>query len=126
VVTAERERPEEVFGITRRVTTGCGKLFVTMNSKDGKLFEVFLALGKSGGCAACGCEAIGRLVSLSLRTGAEIDSVIKHLIGLSCSAPAGFGSTKILSCADAVAKSLQWYVAQKGEGVNLYDSKGKT
>jgi ribonucleoside-diphosphate reductase alpha chain len=115
-VTELRERPEEVFGITRRVTTGCGKLFVTMNSKEGRLFEVFLVLGKSGGCAACGCEAIGRLVSLSLRTGAEIDSIIKHLIGLSCSAPAGFGQTKILSCADAVAKSLQWFVAQQKEG----------
>lgn len=105
-------RPEEVHGCTRRVTTGCGKLFVTMNSKDGKLFEVFLSLGKSGGCAACGCEAIGRLVSLGLRSGAGIDSIIKHLIGLSCAAPAGFGPNKILSCADAVAKSLQWYIKQ--------------
>lgn len=108
-----QERPDAVTGCTRRITTGCGKLFVTMNSKDGKLFELFLSLGKSGGCAACGCEAIGRLVSLSLRGGIEIDSIIKHLIGLSCSAPAGFGPAKVLSCADAVAKSLQWFMMQQ-------------
>ena len=112
-------RPEEVHGITRLVSTGCGKLFVTMNSKDGELFEVFLSLGKSGGCAACGCEALGRLVSLALRGGIGIDSIIKHLIGLSCSAPAGFGPNKILSCADAVAKSLQSFnTTGGGSGVH--------
>lgn len=118
-MTSPKERPEEVHGVTRRVTTGCGKLFVTMNSKDGHLFEVFLSLGKSGGCAACSCEAMGRLVSLALRSGAGIDSIIKHLAGLSCSAPAGFGPSRILSCADAVGKSLQWYANQGGKGVNI-------
>jgi len=106
------ERPEVATGVTRRVVTGCGSLFVTINSKDNKPFEVFLSLGKSGGCAACGCEAIGRLTSLALRGGIGIESVIKHLVGLSCSAPVGFGPTKVLSCADAVAKTLQWYVAE--------------
>jgi len=105
-------RPEVAFGVTRKVLTGCGTLFVTINSKDNKPFEVFLSLGKSGGCAACGCEAIGRLVSLSLRGGLGIENVIKHLVGLSCSAPAGFGPNRVLSCADGVAKTLQWFVAQ--------------
>jgi len=111
------ERPEVAIGVTRKVVTGCGSLFVTINSKDNKPFEVFLSLGKSGGCAACGCEAIGRLTSLALRGGLGIDSVIKHLVGLSCSAPVGFGPTKVLSCADGVAKTLQWFVAQEQQKV---------
>jgi ribonucleoside-diphosphate reductase alpha chain len=111
------ERPEVALGVTRRVTTGCGSLYVTLNSKDDKLFEVFTSLGKSGGCAAAQCEAIGRRVSLARRGGIGIDSIIKHLVGISCHAPTGFGQNKILSCADAVAKTLQWFVANKPQSV---------
>jgi len=107
-----KDRPEDLRGCTRRVTTGCGNLFVTMNSNENGLFEVFVTLGKAGGCAAAQVETIGRLVSLSLRSGVGIDSIIKHLIGTSCSAPAGFGPGKVLSCADAVAKALRWFIEQ--------------
>lgn len=82
-----------------------------MNSHDGKLFEVFVTLGKAGGCAAAQVETIGRLVSLALRNGVEIQSILKHLVGTSCSAPAGFGPNRVTSCADAVGKALQHYIA---------------
>jgi ribonucleoside-diphosphate reductase alpha chain len=107
------ERPEAAYGVTRKVITGCGSLYVTLNSKDGKLFEVFTSLGKSGGCAAAQCEAIGRMVSLALRGGIEVGEIVKHLVGISCHAPAGFGPNKILSCSDAVAKALQQHEAEK-------------
>jgi ribonucleoside-diphosphate reductase alpha chain len=107
-----QERPEDLRGCTRRVTTGCGSLFVTMNSNENGLFEVFVTLGKAGGCAAAQVETMGRLVSLALRSGVGIDNIIKHLIGTSCSAPAGFGPGRVLSCADAVAKALRWFTQQ--------------
>lgn len=105
-------RPEVAHGVTRKVETGCGSLYVTLNSKDDKLFEVFVSLGKSGGCAAAQVESIGRLISLALRSGVELSSVIKHLVGISCHAPAGFGPNRVLSCSDAIAKALQQSVAQ--------------
>ena len=106
------KRPEDLHGLTRRVTTGCGNLFVTMNSNENGLFEVFVTLGKAGGCAAAQVETIGRLVSMALRSGVQIDKIIKHLVGTSCSAPAGFGPNRVLSCADAVAKALKWFTQQ--------------
>jgi ribonucleoside-diphosphate reductase alpha chain len=104
------ERPEAAYGVTRKITTGCGSLYVTLNLREGKLFEVFVSLGKSGGCAAAQCEALGRMVSLALRGGLEVPDIIKHLVGISCHAPAGYGPGRVLSCADAIAKALQWHL----------------
>jgi ribonucleoside-diphosphate reductase alpha chain len=72
---------------------------------------VFNQMGKAGGCAASQSEAIGRLVSLALRSGVQPDTIIKQLKGISCHLPSwGGNGDKILSCADAVAKAIEWYV----------------
>ncbi|OGW76229.1 MAG: ribonucleoside-diphosphate reductase, adenosylcobalamin-dependent, partial [Nitrospirae bacterium RIFCSPHIGHO2_02_FULL_40_19] len=84
-----RPRPEITRGTTHRVGTGCGNLYVTINVCDeGKPFEIFTRMGKAGGCAASQSEAIGRLVSLSLRSGIEPDEIVKQLMGISCHMPA--------------------------------------
>ena len=58
------ERPSELFGVTRRVYTGRGNLYVTVNmSEDGKPFEIFAALGKAGGNDSAMAEAVSRKVS---------------------------------------------------------------
>ncbi len=112
VFRTPKPRGEVTFGATRKMKTGCGNLYVTVNEdEEGRPFEVFTQIGKAGGCAASQCEAIGRLTSLALRSGVEPAEVIKQLKGISCHLPvfAGEGE-KILSCSDAVAKALEWYV----------------
>ncbi len=76
-----RKRAKITTGVTECVNTGCGHLYVTVNSDDKGMFEVFALLGKAGGCAAAQIEAIGRLISLSLRVGVEVGDVVKHLRG---------------------------------------------
>lgn len=103
-----RERPAVLIGKTIEVTTGCGKMYVTINQdSDGKIFEVFTSIGKAGGCAQSQAEAIGRLISLNLRSGVEPEFIIRQLKGISCHTPYGFGSKRILSCADAVGHALE-------------------
>lgn len=103
-----KERPAILIGKTIEVTTGCGKMYVTINQdQEGKVFEVFTSIGKAGGCAQSQSEAIGRLISLNLRTGVEPDFIIKQLKGISCHMQYGFGQRRILSCADAVGKALE-------------------
>ncbi|MBP2673674.1 MAG: ribonucleoside-diphosphate reductase, partial [Deltaproteobacteria bacterium] len=64
-----------------------------------------------GGCAASQSEAIGRLVSLALRSGVQPEMIIKQLKGISCHLPTWVGNGgKILSCADAVSKAIEWYL----------------
>jgi len=103
-----RKRLTTTTGFTRKVTTGCGNLYVTVNSDDqGVLSEVFSTLGKAGGCASAQLEAISRLISLALRSGLEIESIIKHLKGIRCPSIAWDNGHAILSCADAIAGVLE-------------------
>ena len=102
-----KERPAVLIGKTIEKTTGCGKMYVTINQdQKGNIFEVFTSIGKAGGCAQSQSEAIGRLISLNLRSGVEPEFIIKQLKGISCHMPYGFGSQRVLSCADAVGKAL--------------------
>ncbi len=115
VFTTPKPRGEITFGATKKVKTGCGNLYVTINEdEEGRLFEIFTQIGKAGGCAASQCEAIGRLASLALRSGIQPEEVIKQLRAISCHLPVFSGNGgKILSCSDAVAKALDWYVNYK-------------
>ena len=106
-----RPRPDTLIGVTKEMKTSCGKLYVTINSDDKGIFEVFNQMGKAGGCAASQSEAIGRLVSLALRSGVEPETIVKQLKGISCHLPAwGGNGSKILSCADAVSKAIEWHI----------------
>jgi ribonucleoside-diphosphate reductase alpha chain len=97
-------RDKTLKGQTTQLQTGCGPVYITINGDPP--IEVLITMGKAGGCAAAQCETIGRMVTLALRHGAAVDDIRKHLAGIACHSPAGFGDDRILSCADAVAKAL--------------------
>jgi len=105
-----RKRPQELQGKTIEMTTGCGKLYVTINADEQGPFEVFASLGKAGGCAAAQTEATARLVSQGLRAGIDPDLMVKQLKGIRCHIPHGFGEQELLSCADAIGKALEYYL----------------
>jgi ribonucleoside-diphosphate reductase alpha chain len=110
---APRKRPKVTTGITERVNTGCGYIYVTVNFDSRGISEVFSTLGKAGGCAAAQLEAISRLTSVALRSGIDIDSIVKHLRGIRCPSVAWEQGHAILSCADAIASVLEKYIREK-------------
>jgi ribonucleoside-diphosphate reductase alpha chain len=113
-----KAREDVIRGSTRKIRTGCGNLYVTVNEdEEGNIFEIFNQIGKAGGCAASQSEAIGRLVSLALRSGIEPEDVIRQLKGISCHTPVWYREGKILSCSDAVAKAIEWHLQEKGRNV---------
>ena len=102
-----RKRSKVTSGITERVTTGCGYIYVTVNSDEQGIFEVFSTLGKTGGCASAQLESISRLISLALRSGVEVASIVRQLRGIRCPSIAWEEGKSILSCADAIASVLE-------------------
>ena len=114
-----RPRPKVTKGITERVTTGCGYIYVTVNFDDRGICEVFSSLGKSGGCASAQLEATSRLISLALRSGIELASVAKHLRGIRCPSVAWEEGRAVLSCADAIASVLEKYTEAKGTDASI-------
>ena len=109
-------RVDVLFGSTKRIQTGCGNLYITLNKNEEDIpIEAFVRLGKAGGCASCQTEAIGRLITVALRAGVPISDITRQLKGIGCHQPIGFGMKKVLSCADAVAICLQDFIPIKGE-----------
>ena len=119
-------RPSVIDGMTVRMKTGCGNLYVTVNEdQNGRPFELFNNIGKAGGCAASQSEAIGRLISFALRSGAEVEPIIQQLKGISCHSHVWGDQGKILSCADAIGKALERYVVMREEREALKEARNR-
>jgi ribonucleoside-diphosphate reductase alpha chain len=113
----KRQRPEALRGYTMKMISPLGDLYVTINEdQSGRPFEVFCTLGKAGGPAMADAEAIGRLISLGLRSGIPIRQVKDQLRGISCDRAVGLGPNKVLSAPDAIGQAIERYLEEK-EGV---------
>ena len=103
-------RPNELRGRTTRIKVGCGWLYCTINICE-EYKEVFLRLGKGGGCSDAWCGAVGRLITFALNGGTPIERIIHALRGMQCPSSQFHEGTRILSCPDAIAYSLQQELA---------------
>ena len=108
-----RQRPASTTGVTDRVRTGHGNMYVTINfDEEGRPFEVFTTLGKAGGCDSAQLEAISRLVSLALRSGIDPSQIVEQLRGITCCPVWGSG-VLVRSAADAVALVLSRHLYEE-------------
>ena len=113
-VKGPRQRPTRTHGVTERVKTGEGYLYVTVNEDESGMCEVFTTIGKAGGNAAAQSEAISRLISLALRSGIEAREVVKQLKGISGPSPVWDGQGgMVLSTPDAIGKVLERYLEER-------------
>jgi len=111
--TYVQERPQELFGRTVKMKTGSGELFLTINELNGVPFEVFATIGKGGRSMAAKAEAIGRLVSLCLRAGINVEQIVKQLEGIGGDYQIFQEGRLIKSIPDAIANVLKTYKDEK-------------
>ena len=107
-----RMRPIATSGTTRRIRTGEGSLYITINEDENGLCEIFTTIGKAGGNAAAQSEAISRLISLALRSGIDPQAIVKQLKGISGPNPTWEDGRLILSTPDAIGKALDDYLSE--------------
>ncbi len=115
-----KARPQEMRGITERIRTGHGTMYITINFDEDKPFEVFTTLGKAGGCDSAQLEAISRLVSLALRSGIDMREIVEQLRGITC-CPAWDNGTLVRSAPDAVALALAGHANSESRPEEMHE-----
>ncbi|MGQ0650249.1 MAG: LAGLIDADG family homing endonuclease [Gemmatimonadaceae bacterium] len=113
---AKRTRPDTLRSTSIRKETPLGTMYVHISEDEkGQPFEVFINLGKAGGSAMADAEAMGRLISLALRSGIPMMAVHKQLRGISSDRAVGLGPHKVLSVPDAIGSALhEWHQQKQG------------
>src|SRR3989441_8185598 len=121
---AKRSRPDLLKGSTRRVESPLGTMYVTITEDDkGQPFEVFMSLGKAGGARMADVEAVGRLISLALRSGVPLPEIYRQLRGISSDRAVGLGPNKVMSVPDAIGIAIEkWMQEKQGVQQDLLDT----
>lgn len=114
-----RTRPQEMQGVTYKLGTPYGTLFVTINEDEHGPFEVFAQLGKAGGFFAAQTEGLCRMISLGLRSGVSVEEVIKQLKGIRSTEVAFNQGEIIYSLPDGIAKTLEKHISRKQQSLQL-------
>jgi ribonucleoside-diphosphate reductase alpha chain len=114
------KRPQYLEGFTEVIKTGYGNLYVTVNTYQGRPFEVFVQIGKSGYTTMADAEAIGRLTSLALRSGICVKDVVEQLEGIGGASPVFSEGKLVMSIPDAIAAVLRkhFIIANNQEKAN--------
>ncbi|MER3446792.1 MAG: hypothetical protein C4291_08085 [Candidatus Dadabacteria bacterium] len=87
------ERPRILEGFTELVETVWGDLYITVNTLEGKPFEILVRIAESDRGIGDTCGTIGRLVSLALRSGIGVKSILEELQGIDKSSPNGVAAS---------------------------------
>ena len=71
---------DNLIGMKRRLTTGCGSLHCTawFDPQTGDLMEIYLNKGSTGGCANF-MVGLSRMISLACRGGVKIEDIVDQL-----------------------------------------------
>ena len=122
-----RQRPEIMQGMTYKVTTGYGNLYVTINEDEGSdPFEVFATIGKTGGFFAAKTEAVCRLVSLALRSGIKPEDIVDQIKGIRGPSPVWYNGGQILSLPDAIGQVLERHLKKEQPKLKLQFPQGQS
>jgi ribonucleoside-diphosphate reductase alpha chain len=111
-------RPRKIAGATDRIETPVGKLYVTINKANGKLYEIFLNIGKAGADITADAEGYGRLLSMLVKAGVPLEMIVEQLRDIGGSGSIGFGKERVRSLPDGVARVLEMHIEDNPDESN--------
>ncbi len=107
----KRPRPDVLHGVTQRIETGYGKLYVNINEDEqGRPFELFANIGNSGGFTASFTEALAKTISTALRSGVDPEEIASELSGIRSPKVAWDKGEQIQSIPDAIGTAMRRYL----------------
>ncbi|MFB6300316.1 MAG: ribonucleoside-diphosphate reductase, adenosylcobalamin-dependent, partial [Halobacteriales archaeon] len=107
----KRPRPDVLTGVTQRIETGYGKLYVNINEDpEGRPFELFANIGNSGGFTASFTEALAKTISTALRAGVDPQEIADELQGIRSPKVAWDKGEQIQSIPDAIGTAMRRYL----------------
>ncbi|PSP84692.1 ribonucleoside-diphosphate reductase, adenosylcobalamin-dependent, partial [Halobacteriales archaeon QS_6_64_34] len=108
----KRSRPDVLHGVTQRIDTGYGKLYVNINEdpEAERPFELFANIGNSGGFTASFTEALAKTISTALRSGVDPEEIADELQGIRSPKVAWDKGEQIQSIPDAIGTALRRYL----------------
>jgi ribonucleoside-diphosphate reductase alpha chain len=116
---APRTRPDLMYGLTYKMNTAYGNLYVTINEDSQGPFEVFAQIGKAGGFFYAQTEAITRMASLALRSNIAVEEIIDQLKGIRSPDVTFSAEGMIFSLPDAIAKILEKHIKRGDKQLTL-------
>lgn len=104
---------DDVIGLKKKLAGGCGSLHlqVYFDRTTGKMSEVFINKGGTGGCNS-NLNALSRMISIALRAGVDVEDIADQLAStINCpsfasSRAKGINLSPGTSCASAVGRAL--------------------
>lgn len=107
----ERPRPDVLYGVTQRIDTGYGKMYVNINEdENGEPFELFATIGNSGGFTASFTEGLAKTISYALRSGVDPHEIAEDLQGIRSPKVAWDKGEQINSIPDAIGVAMRRYL----------------
>ncbi|MFQ3318926.1 MAG: ribonucleoside-diphosphate reductase alpha chain [Natronomonas sp.] len=109
---SKQPRPDVLHGVTQRIDTGYGKLYVNINEdpETGRPFELFANIGNSGGFTASFTEALAKTISTALRSGVDPEEIADELQGIRSPKVAWDKGEQINSIPDAIGTAMRRYL----------------
>jgi ribonucleoside-diphosphate reductase alpha chain len=108
----KQPRPDVLHGVTQRIDTGYGKLYVNINEDPARErpFELFANIGNSGGFTASFTEALAKTISTALRSGVDPEEIADELQGIRSPKVAWDKGEQINSIPDAIGTAMRRYL----------------
>lgn len=116
--TTREDRPMRTTGFTEKVDTGLGKLYLTINHNGvtDLPIETFARIAKSSIDIESLCDAIARLISISLQNGVSVKQISSQLKGIKGDRTFFHDKQSFSSIPDFIGTRLEGYSAIKERG----------
>ena len=108
----KQDRPDVLRGVTQRIETGYGRVYVTINEdvERDQPFELFANTGMSGGFTGSFTEALAKSLSVALRSGVDPRELANKLQGIRSPKVAWDKGEQINSIPDAIGVAMRRYL----------------